>query len=130
MHLGINSNKLSTIFIKHDAIRSITCTNNNITSIDYLPERLRILVCSDNNITHICELPSMLRYLDCSHNKLEVLPELPLFLDYIDCSYLESVITCSGFSSGGFCCCGIRYDASGFCGDGVVFFILVWVFRC
>lgn len=77
---------------------SMSCNNNNLTTLPVLPDNLTILSCSGNGLTVIQVLPIGLISFTCDNNDLTVLPILPVTLTSLSCSgnaltYIESLTT-------------------------------------
>jgi Leucine-rich repeat (LRR) protein len=68
-----------------DALDSISCINNNLTSLSSLPSNLTYLDCRGNQISSLPSLPSSLTYLLCGANQLSSLPVLPPNLNMLFC---------------------------------------------
>jgi len=55
-------------------LKTLICSNNQITSINGTPPSLEYLDCSHNAITSLYAIPGELRTLDCSYNMITSLP--------------------------------------------------------
>ena len=58
-------------------LESLSCKNNNLTSIPDLPNQLETLNLRSNNISNINPLPESLLYVDLRNNSLFSVPEFP-----------------------------------------------------
>ena len=58
-------------------LESLSCKNNNLTSIPNLPNQLETLNLRSNNISYINPLPESLLYVDLRNNSLFTVPEFP-----------------------------------------------------
>ena len=65
------------------ALTSLSCRNNQITSLPTLPSTLTYLDCRNNQIATLPTLPSTLTYLDCENNQITSLPTLPSGIESI-----------------------------------------------
>ena len=58
-------------------LESLSCKNNNLTSIPDLPNQLKTLNLRSNNISHINPLPQSVIDVDLRNNSLTSVPEFP-----------------------------------------------------
>ena len=65
--------------------KTMSCSDNDITGIDYIPDHITHLYCYNNKLTELPKLPDSLRYFDCNNNKLTSLPKLPDLLISLLC---------------------------------------------
>lgn len=68
-------------------IKSLNCSDNDITSLDELPEGLIELYCSYNKLSFLHKLPNSLTCLHSSHNNMISLPKLNIHLNFLNCRY-------------------------------------------
>ena len=68
-------------------LKTLYCSNNNITNLDNLPLTLITLYCHNNKITTLDNLPLTLTTLYCAFNKITSLDNIPSTLTDLYCSY-------------------------------------------
>jgi Leucine-rich repeat (LRR) protein len=56
-----------------DTLQTLSCTNNQLTTLPILPKTLKILQCSQNQLVSLPILPSSLQELFCHRNQLTTL---------------------------------------------------------
>ena len=66
-------------------LKTLICSNNELTSLPTLPQNLEYLSCDSNKLTSLPTLPKNLEYLYCDSNKLTSLPTLPQNLECLYC---------------------------------------------
>ena len=70
------------------SLRSLNCTNNNLTALpDKLPSQLIYINISHNKIALLKNIPVGVKDFSCADNGLTALPALPASLIRLDCSY-------------------------------------------
>ena len=67
--------------------KTMSCSDNDITGIDFIPETITHLFCYNNGLKSLPKLPNGLIYLNCRNNELEKLPKLPNSLKHLYCQY-------------------------------------------
>ena len=67
-------------------LKTLNCSNNQLTSLPTLPQNLEVLYCYDNQLTYLPTLPQNLKTLSCYDNLLTYLPTLPQNLEKLYCS--------------------------------------------
>ena len=66
-------------------LKTLDCSNNQLTSLPTLPQNLKTLDCYNNQLTSLPTLPQNLKTLDCYNNQLTSLPTLPQNLEVLYC---------------------------------------------
>ncbi len=66
-------------------LQSLSCGDNQLTSLPALPNRLQYLDCYHNQLASLSSLPNTLQSLRCFHNQLSSLPILPNNLTLLSC---------------------------------------------
>ena len=79
--------------------KTMSCSDNDITGIDYIPKEITHLFCYNNGLKSLPKLPNGLIYLNCRNNELEKLPKLPDSLKHLYCQYnnLPYIVTIDNF---------------------------------
>jgi Leucine-rich repeat (LRR) protein len=67
-------------------LKTLKCSDNQLTSLPTLPQNLKNFDCSYNKLTLLPTLPQNLKKLYCSNNQLTYLPSLLQNLEVLDCS--------------------------------------------
>ena len=57
--------------------KTMSCSDNDITGIDYIPKEITHLFCYNNGLKSLPKLPNGLIYLNCRNNNITELPKLP-----------------------------------------------------
>ncbi|MEO0311895.1 MAG: leucine-rich repeat protein, partial [Bacteroidota bacterium] len=70
-----------------DALLSLYCYSNQLTSLPALPANLQFLDCIYNQLTSLPALPASLQTLYCYYNQLTSLPALPASLQFLSFGY-------------------------------------------
>jgi serine/threonine protein kinase len=83
--LSCNENELTSLPDLPDSLLALNCSDNNLTSLPELPDSMVSLLCHNNNLTSLPELPDSLTWLDCYGNNLASLPEMPNSLTRLWC---------------------------------------------
>lgn len=68
------------------SLKTLKCSNNELTSLPTLPDGLELLECNNCQLAELPTLPHTLKRLYCDNNLLTALPELPDGLMIIHCS--------------------------------------------
>ena len=73
--LDCSYNNLTSLYNIPSTIQTLNCSNNKITSFNYLQDcsSLKSLNCSNNQISSLNNLPTSIESLDCSSNKFTIL---------------------------------------------------------
>jgi Leucine-rich repeat (LRR) protein len=83
--LKCSNNQLTSLPTLPQKLETLSCSNNQLTSLPTLPQNLEYLYCSNNQLTSLPTLPQNLKELCCYNNQLTSLPTLPQNLEYFDC---------------------------------------------
>ena len=83
--LNCSNNELTSLPTLPQNLEILSCDINKLTSLPTLPQNLEYLSCYDNQLTLLSSLPQNLRELYCSENELTSLPTLPQNLEYLYC---------------------------------------------
>jgi Leucine-rich repeat (LRR) protein len=70
-------------------LKTLYCSDNELTSLPTLPQNIKALCCSDNKLTSLPTLPQNLTTLICYNNELTYLPTLPQNIESLYCSENE-----------------------------------------
>ena len=66
-------------------LKTLVCSNNNLTSLDKLPNSVTHIYCNRNKITSLNNLPDSVTYLFCPSNKLKSLDKLRKYITSLFC---------------------------------------------
>ena len=84
---GKNISNLAGLW-QYANLKELRCYNNNLTNLYGLPTSIQTLDCSNNKITSFNYLLncSSLKSLNCSNNQISSSNDLPYNIEYLDCS--------------------------------------------
>ena len=85
LHINIigKSSKYLPDLTRFKNLKTLICSNNQLTFLPTLPQNLEVLCCSNNQLTSLPTLPQNLKILHCYNNKISLLPTLPQNLEIL-----------------------------------------------
>jgi len=83
--LHCSNNQLTLLPSLPQNLKYLYCSNNQLVLLHTLPKNLEVLYCANNQLTLLYPLPQNLEVLYCANNKLTVLPTLHENLKYLYC---------------------------------------------
>lgn len=85
--LDCKNNQLTTLPPLPATLTSMDCSNNHLTALGSLPLNLNSLNANQNNLTALPSLPNSITLLNVSYNQIANLPTLPTNLMLLNCEH-------------------------------------------